>query len=201
MKNNSRHLKNWETALLMALCISFCTGAWAQAKSEALSSKLVRLHVIAVSDDEEEQAIKLSVRDSVLRYLEPKLGGAGSAREARALIESELSGIAEAAGASAEGRPVRVTLGRESYPTRDYGSFSLPAGTYTSLRVVLGEGEGHNWWCVVFPPLCLSAAEAEEAMSTLPEQDKALLTGESDGVILKFRIIELWGELKNWLTK
>lgn len=94
-----------------------------------------------------------------------------------------------------------MTLGRENYPTRQYGGFSLPAGSYTSLRVVLGEGKGHNWWCVVFPPLCLTAAQAETAMETLPEGDVKLISGKDGAVVLKFRIVELWGELKNWLTR
>ena len=79
---------------------------------------------------------------------------AESAAEAREIIEREKPGIEGAARAVSGGRQVTVTLGRENYPTRQYGGFSLPAGSYTSLRVVLGEGKGHNWWCVVFPPLC-----------------------------------------------
>ena len=93
-----------------------------------------------------------------------------------------------------------VTLGREYYPTRDYGSFALPAGRYESLRVVLGEGEGHNWWCVVFPPLCLSAAEAQEALETLGGDSAQLLApAEDGGVVFRFRLLELWGELMEYL--
>lgn len=200
-KNESGKLKKWEIALLLALCFAMLTGAWAQARSEKLSSSLIRLHVLAVSDDETEQAVKLTVRDSVLAYLSPKLEGAKSADEAKRIIESELPGIEAAAKSVSDGRDVTVTLSRENYPTRTYGKFALPAGTYTSLRVVLGEGRGHNWWCVVFPPLCLTAAEAEEAMETLPEGDVKLISGRDGSVVLKFRIVELWGELKNWLAK
>ncbi|MFR5783346.1 MAG: stage II sporulation protein R, partial [Oscillospiraceae bacterium] len=94
---------------------------------------------------------------------------------------------------------VSVTLGREYYPTRDYGTFALPAGSYESLRVVLGEGRGHNWWCVVFPPLCLSAAETESALETLGGDSAQLLSGEGEGVVFKFRLLELWGELMEYL--
>ena len=201
MKNESTKLKKWETALLLALCVTLFTGVWAQARSERLASSLIRLHVLAVSDDETEQAVKLTVRDSVLAYLSPRLAGAESAAEAREIIEREKPGIEGAARAVSGGRQVTVTLGRENYPTRQYGGFSLPAGSYTSLRVVLGEGKGHNWWCVVFPPLCLTAAQAETAMETLPEGDVKLISGKDGAVVLKFRIVELWGELKNWLTK
>lgn len=192
-------LKKWEISMLLALCITLCAGTWARARSEALSDALVRLHVIAVSDEAEEQEIKLRVRDSVLAYLEPRLEGADDAAEARELISAELDGIKAAAETAAEGREVSVTLSREYYPTRDYGSFALPAGSYESLRVVLGEGEGHNWWCVVFPPLCLSAAEAENALETLGGDSAQLLSGEGEGVVFKFRLLELWGELMEYL--
>lgn len=192
-------LKKWEISMLLALCITLCAGTWASARSEALSDALVRLHVIAVSDEAEEQEIKLRVRDSVLAYLEPRLEGADDAAEARELISAELDGIKAAAETAAEGREVSVTLSREYYPTRDYGSFALPAGSYESLRVVLGEGEGHNWWCVVFPPLCLSAAEAENALETLGGDSTQLLSGEGEGVVFKFRLLELWGELMEYL--
>lgn len=192
-------LKKWEISMLLALCITLCAGTWASARSEALSDALVRLHVIAVSDEAKEQEIKLRVRDSVLAYLEPRLEGADDAAEARELISAELDGIKAAAETAAEGREVSVTLSREYYPTRDYGSFALPAGSYESLRVVLGEGEGHNWWCVVFPPLCLSAAEAENALETLGGDSAQLLSGEGEGVVFKFRLLELWGELMEYL--
>lgn len=195
---NKSKLKIWELALLMALCFSLCMGTWAQAKQTSLSGGLVRLHVIAVSDDDNEQRIKLNVRDEVLSYLSPKLDGVQSAAEAQAIIAAELDGIKAAAEKSAEGRSVQVCLDEEYYPTRDYERFSLPAGRYQSLRVILGEGQGHNWWCVVFPPLCISAAEQEKAMQSMSEDMRGIVT-EADGFQIKFRIIELWGELSQLL--
>ncbi len=187
-------MKIWEASLLLALCFSLCLGTWAQAKQSSLSSSLVRLHVIAVSDDEYEQALKLRVRDGVLSYISPKLRNAKSAQQAQEIIKSELDGIKAAAESSAEGRSVEVTLSQEYYPTRNYEKFSLPAGKYQSLRVILGEGEGHNWWCVVFPPLCISAAEQEQVMESMSEDMRGIVT-EEDGREYKFRILELWGEL------
>ena len=187
-------MKIWEISLLLALCFSLCLGTWAQAKQSSLSSSLVRLHVIAVSDDEYEQALKLRVRDGVLSYISPKLRNVKSAQQAQEIIKSELDGIKAAAESSAEGRSVEVTLSQEYYPTRNYEKFSLPAGKYQSLRVILGEGEGHNWWCVVFPPLCISAAEQEQAVESMSEDMRGIVT-EEDGCEYKFRILELWGEL------
>ncbi len=187
-------MKIWEASILLALCFSLCLGTWAQAKQSSLSSSLVRLHVIAVSDDEYEQALKLRVRDGVLSYISPKLRNVKSAQKAQEIIKSELDGIKAAAESSAEGRSVEVTLSQEYYPTRNYEKFSLPAGKYQSLRVILGEGQGHNWWCVVFPPLCISAAEQEQAVESMSEDMRGIVT-EEDGCEYKFRILELWGEL------
>jgi stage II sporulation protein R len=201
MKTSSgQKLKKWELALLLALCVTLLWGAWAQGQSDALAGELIRLHVLAVSDDPEEQAVKLRVRDAVLAYLSPRLAEAGSAAEAREIIAADLPGLEAAARACAEGRPVSAALGREYYPTREYGDFALPAGAYTSLRITLGAGEGHNWWCVVFPPLCLSASEARSAMEALPESDAELIT-EGNGVAVRFRLVELWGELMALLNR
>lgn len=95
-------------------------------------------------------------------------------------------------------------MAKELFPTREYETFSLPAGTYTALRVTIGEGEGHNWWCVVFPSICMSASmdEFEEAAETagLTEGEIKLITEESDGYVLKFKSIELLEKLKGMFS-
>ena len=134
------------------------------------------------------------MRDGVLEYLSPKLDGVSGSGEARQIITNELPNIKKAAEKSAEGREIQVCLSEEYYPTREYESFSLPAGRYQSLRVIIGEGEGHNWWCVVFPPLCISAAEQEKAMDAMSDEERGIIT-EAEGYEIKFRLVELWGEL------
>ena len=184
--DSGRALRPWELALLLAVCVTLLTGTWAQARSALLASRLVRLHVIAVSDDEAEQAVKLQVRDAVLAYLEPQL--------------ADVTDIGAAQTAAGE-RPVRVSLGAEHYPTRDYGTFALPAGVYTSLRVTLGAGEGHNWWCVIFPPLCAQAAGLpEQAVQALSDDDVRLVTESDGGYVVRFRLLELWDALVQRLS-
>ena len=194
MNHTGKNLRAWEVALLVALSFALCAGTWAQGRQSALSAQVVRLHVIAVSDDESEQTVKLRVRDAVLDYLTPELEDMTDARAARSYLAGHLDEIAAAAESAAGGRAVTVTLGQEQYPTRTYEGFTLPAGSYESLRVVLGEGAGHNWWCVVFPPLCLTAADAERVQSVMNEDDFALVS-EAEGYELRFRLVELWGEL------
>ena len=190
-----KKFKLWESALLIALSFTLLAGTWASAAGGRLTSGLVRLHVIAASDSEREQDIKLDVRDRVLAYLEPRLENAPDAAGAGDIIEAELDGIAAAAKAAAQGRDVRVEFGEEYYPTREYETFTLPAGRYNSLRITLGEGEGHNWWCVVFPPLCLGAAEARSAFESLDNGSREIITESTPQVVFKFRLLDLWGEL------
>lgn len=200
--NKERSLRIWELAALLALSISLCAGAWAEARQSSISSQLIRLHVIAASDETQEQEIKLRVRDAVLEYLAPRLDGAADAEAARELIAANTDGIAKAAESAAEGRTVRVTLGRERYPTRRYDGFALPAGEYESLRVILGEGEGHNWWCVAFPSLCLSATSEEFADKAVGAGFPDSLTGALDGeekYEVRFFLLDALGELEKFL--
>ena len=199
MKNSERKLKIWECSVLAAVCISLYAGTWAQARQNAISGRLVRLHVIAVSDDHEEQEIKLKVRDAVLAYLEPVLRDADSPREAKELLNENLRAVALAAGKASEGRKVSVSLCRECYPTKEYEGFTLPAGSYDSLKIVLGEGKGHNWWCIVFPPICLGAAQGEQVKEAMGS-DYSMVSGAGDRE-LRFRMVEIWGELMNKLPK
>ena len=211
--DSGRALRPWELALLLAVCVTLLTGTWAQARSALLASRLVRLHVIAasdsaedlhviaVSDDDTEQAVKLQVRDAVLAYLEPQLADVTDIGAAQQIIADDLDGIARAAQAAAGERPVRVSLGAEHYPTRDYGTFALPAGVYTSLRVTLGAGEGHNWWCVIFPPLCAQAAGlSEQTVQALSDDDVRLVTESDGGYVVRFRLLELWDALVQRLS-
>lgn len=192
-------LKIWELAMLIALCVSCLSGLWAQRTHTEIADQMIRLHVLAASDSEEEQAVKLEVRDAVLEELRPKLAECSGKTDAAETLESALPEVKAAALTAAGNRDVTVSLSEEYYPTREYDGFSLPAGRYTSLRVVLDEGKGHNWWCVVYPPLCITAAEAsEQAMETL-NADTAQIITESDGYIVKFKLLELWGELTAWL--
>lgn len=183
-------LKRWEAAMLLALCVFFCAGVWAEDVQTDLAGHLVRLHVIANSDSPADQAAKLQMRDRVLALLSPLLAECSSREEAVDIILTHQEQL-EALG------DISVELGEEYYPTRNYEGFSLPAGEYLSLRVVMGAGRGHNWWCVVFPPLCTEALTKTDvdAFSLLAEDETGLVTQANTGYILRFRIIEWWDAL------
>jgi len=196
-------LKLWECALLIAFSLTLVTGAWAAGEQSALADKVVRLHVIANSDSDADQALKLQVRDAVLAAAGNCLDGAASREEAEAVLSGRLQALADA-GAAAVGAagydyPVTVCLEDCWFPTKEYEDFALPAGTYRALRVVIGEGAGHNWWCVVFPPLCLGAVsepvEDAAAMAGLTDGEISLITGEDEGYLVKFKLVEWWNSI------
>lgn len=190
--------------LLFFVLMSVCACVL-QAQQARLSAKLIRLHVVAQSDSAHDQAVKLHVRDAVLARADSLLDGA---EDARAALEAGLAEIAQAAeetlSALGEERTVTVRLGKERFPTREYETFALPAGVYESLRVTIGEGAGHNWWCVVFPSICLTASmdELELAAQTagLTDGELRLITGTQPRFTLRFRTLELLEWLKKRLT-
>ena len=190
-------LQIWELSLLVALCITLFTGLWAQAKQNDLAQELVRLHIVAESDSEEDQAVKLMVRDAVLEVLEPKLVGIETQHDAQELIDGELSSLTILAKSVLEEQghecEAKASVATETFPTRNYDGFALPAGDYVSLRIVLGEGGGKNWWCVVFPPLCMTSVENADAFSELSEENAKLIVTDENEYVLKFHIIE-WFE-------
>ncbi len=150
---------------IVILCVVLMGISFLPVHGEAeIYNTVVRLHVLANSDSDEDQALKLTVRDAVLAVTSPLVEDCTSQDEAIAILEANLSILEDAArhAIADAGREddVAVLLGREEYPTREYESCCFPAGTYVSLRVAIGEAAGQNWWCVLFPPLCLSAASA-----------------------------------------
>jgi stage II sporulation protein R len=189
--------------MLLGLALWFSTGVLTVRAQTALSGKLLRLHVVAVSDSETDQANKLQVRDRVLAAAARYTAGAETAAEAAAALAphlGELRSEAEACLASlGADEAVTVTLAREEFSTREYDTFSLPAGQYETLRVVIGAGEGHNWWCVVFPSLCTAATAGEfdqAAVSAgLTQSEVGWITDDSADVRVRFRILELLQKL------
>lgn len=208
MTASSKRLRRWELALLLGLALAALLGARLDGTQGALADKVLRLHVLANSDSQADQALKLRVRDAVLERAEGLLAGAGDRAEAEALLAARLPDLAaagaEAVGAAGYGYPVTVSLEDNCwFPTRVYEDFALPAGRYTALRVEIGAGAGRNWWCVVFPPLCLGSvsetAEETAAQAGLTEREVALLAGGEGEYQIKFRAVELVEGLRHWL--
>lgn len=171
---------------------------------EEIYENVVRLHVLANSDSEEDQALKLRVRDAVLAVTSPLLAECKDSQEAAALLEEHTETIRQAAEEAIRqaGRndAVTILLGEETYPERDYDAFCFPSGTYLSLRVCIGAAEGHNWWCCLFPPLCLGTATvpkktAEDSFVSVgmtPAQYKIVTQTDKPVYKVRFKILELF---------
>ncbi|MBQ6540788.1 MAG: stage II sporulation protein R [Oscillospiraceae bacterium] len=196
-------LKKWEIALFAAVIIAVLWGINAEGQQEMLSEKLIRLHVVADSDDERDQEVKLLVRDAVTEKLGAMLSGVTARDEAYNIIDSNLCAISETANSVlsgvSPGDQASVTLTQESFPTRYYDTFTLPAGKYTSLKVVIGEGRGRNWWCVVFPPLCTAAASDLPAAESFSEDEIRLITDGGGSTVIKFRTLEIIAKIREWI--
>ncbi len=201
-------LRRWELALLLGIGAALLLGMWLHSEQNTLADKVIRLHVIANSDAPADQALKLQVRDRVLEEAELLISTDGGLDTARASVEEHMDELsaaaAEAVRAAGYDYPVAVSLDDTWFPTKQYDGFAFPAGRYTALRIVIGEGQGQNWWCVLFPPLCLNTVTetVAEAASEggLSEEDISLITGSSEGYIIKFKAIELWEKLQEKLS-
>ena len=194
--------------MLLALCGTMIWGAWAVQRQDALAQKMIRLHVIANSDSDADQTLKLQVRDKVLDYTTGILQRAEDMEDAQTQLRDALGRIENIARREIVNRgydyPVTAQLASTECPLKEYDGFSLPAGEYMALRLVIGEGAGQNWWCVVYPPLCTAAATdlPQTAVSAgLTGDDVSLITEENTGYVLKFRSVELWEQLRQWLGK
>ena len=192
--------------IILGICISFLiaftvTSFLPVDGEEEIYDDMIRLHVLANSDSPEDQELKLKVRDAVLEEAQ-KISCSGP-DEAYIKAKDSLDVLKTVAQSKIKEEgydySVDVVLGEEKYPERDYDGFSLPSGTYTSLRVLIGDAEGKNWWCVLYPPLCTAAAtEREEvfiAAGFTKGQYETITETENKRYKVKFKIIEIIKEL------
>ena len=190
-------MKKWiALALAVALAVLICGVA---ADREVLRERVLRLHVVAASDSEEDQRVKLVVRDGILSCLAPALERVTDPEEAKAMVEHLLPRLTEAANRVLEqegsGQRAKVSLAKEAFPLREYDTFTLPAGVYQALRVEIGPAQGRNWWCVVFPQLCYGDLSTDSDDSS-PLSDELLdtITGKHT---IRFWLLDQLGALEN----
>ncbi len=192
---------------ILVLCTALLfVGVLPVSGEDEVYDAVLRLHILANSDSDADQTLKLKVRDAVLEASAPYLDGVTDRETAAArLMEHEKEILAAAQDViTAEGYDysVRLTLTEEEYPRRDYDSVCFPAGKYLSLRVLIGEGEGQNWWCCLFPRLCLASASvttpaAEDAcieVGLTPDQYKIITETEKPVYQVRFKILEILGK-------
>ena len=177
------------------------------AASEDYKDKLIRFHVIANSDSEEDQNLKLKVRDAIINYLQPKLLESESIEESELIIKKEYDELEKISKniilENGYDYDVKVGIDYSKFPTIQYSNVVLPAGEYKALRIIIGEGKGKNWWCVMFPPLCFVDEQKgiidkdtdDKLREVLTEEEYELISQKTskqvDRVQIKFKIVEI----------
>lgn len=192
-------------SFLLFLYCSVCAISYAQNVSFDISNSVFRLHVIANSDEKEDQDLKYIVRDNLLTYMNSICQSCKSKEEAILIVEEHKSVFEQIAIDTIKEQgfsyPVSIKIGNFDFPTKDYGDISLPAGSYDALRVEIGEAKGQNWWCVMFPPLCFvdisSGVVPDESKDLLEDhlsdEEFALVSDQSSSEIqFKFKLLEFF---------
>ncbi|QNU66600.1 stage II sporulation protein R [Ruminiclostridium herbifermentans] len=193
--------------ILSVLAAWIVSNIYAEDVNAGLSQNLIRLHVIANSDSDADQALKLQVRDAIIEYMKGKLANSKDIDETKTIINNNLRNIEkisqEVIAKNNFSYSVNAAMGNYDFPTKVYGDISLPAGRYEALRVVIGEGAGANWWCVLFPPLCFidathgtipDSVKNDLKSSLSPEEFRLITTAENDDDIpikIRFKVVEL----------
>lgn len=194
-------MKKLFTLTLSVICAAMCVLSYASETGARLSRDIVRLHIIANSDSAEDQALKLRIRDRLLSAT----SAAATKADAAAMTEEYENIAREEIAAAGFDYGVKAEYGRFRFPTKDYGGLTYPAGEYDAIRIVIGEGAGKNWWCVLFPPLCYvkgsvdTTAAGEMLKETLSPEDYELITSGRTGrvpVKIKFKLVEFVNSLK-----
>lgn len=195
-----------KTCVLWIVLTSFFCFGTVFADRKVLNENLIRLHVVGASDSEEDQLVKLKVRDAIVSALSETMEKLPTAQEAKEYLSARLSDLEVIANAVLEesgfAEKAKVTLGKESFLTRVYDTFSLPAGVYESLRVTIGEGEGKNWWCVVFPTLCMASDQKQLTDTAVGAGFSESLTDtlqQKPGYEVRFFLLDCLGRIENWI--
>ena len=207
-KKLSRLLKIQAVVFAVIIAVGVCSVGVFAYNCSRVRSDVLRMHVIANSDSDEDQALKLKVRDAVLERGAELFDGTMTADEAKAKIEPQKAELEAAAREVIEREgydyPVSVNVVNEYFATRCYGDLTMPAGRYTAVKVVIGEGAGHNWWCVAFPQLCLPAAgeDLQDAAQAggFSQTLTRTLEGEQ-GYRVRFFFLDLLGRVENLLHR
>ncbi len=189
-------------ALILTVLFSFTGFA---AGCEDIPNHVLRLHILANSDSAEDQALKLKVRDRILVESAGLLDNIKNKTDAQNAIKAAIPRLKTAAEDEIKKQgyhyPVNVEMTHMYFTTREYTTVTLPAGDYDSLRVTIGSAAGHNWWCVIFPPMCLPAAEEPKELSDVLNAKQLQIVEGTGGFEYKFKTLEWYEQIKNYFEK
>lgn len=192
-------------ALCFGLIVSIVFSAlYFSAECKTISDSVLRLHILANSDSADDQALKLKVRDEILKKSGELLATASTKEEAEQLTAQQMQAIVDDAQAYVYSQgydyPVTASLLNMPFNTRIYGDIAMPAGNYDALRITIGEGKGHNWWCVMFPPICLPAAEEKQELSDVLDDEQLQIVENKPQYEIKFKFVEIYESIVHFFT-
>lgn len=200
-------MRKFTKILIFLLCTFTLLSCFAAIRyKQVLGENVIRLHVVANSDETCDQTVKLQVRDAVIAYLNGALNDPASAVEAEAFLQDHLDVLSSVANQALEQAGSRdcayVSFQKESFPIRKYDTFTLPSGVYRSLRITIGEGNGKNWWCVIFPGLCVPAT-SEDFTATAVDAgfSPALAQTLTQEYSVRFFFLDCLGSLENFMME
>ncbi|MBO0549598.1 stage II sporulation protein R [Clostridium botulinum] len=205
----SFYVKYYSYIFLLALIFFNLVYGSTSSEQKNISNKIIRFHVLANSDSIEDQSLKLKVKDEIIKYMMPKLDKSNSIDESRKILkenDKEIKKIAEnIINKNGYKYSVNTYLGQEQFPIKTYGNITLPQGQYEAYKIVIGNGQGQNWWCVMFPPLCfvdvtkgeVSTKETEQKMKkVLKEEELKAINNSKNSYEIKFKVVEEINKLK-----
>jgi len=192
-----KNFKKIEISLLMAIVLTAAISiSGFVASCEGIEHSVLRMHVIANSDEKYDQELKLKVRDAVLEEGKDVFNGATDVKEAQEKIEASQDKLLKVAKKviAEEGYDynVRIEIGEEYFGTRSYDEITLPAGQYQAVRIIIGEGAGKNWWCVMFPPLCLPGASERTEIDAVLTQGESNVVKSNPKIDARFKVVEIY---------
>ena len=188
------------TAIIFSIIFSL---AGFEEKCQQLRTNILRLHIIANSDSVEDQQIKLKIRDELLKTSEGLFETANNKEQAIKMVKENTEFFKNTAQKvlleNGKNQSVDISVGKAYFNTREYENFTLPAGEYDAVKVLIGNAEGKNWWCVMFPSMCIPAAEKEHKLTEAVDKNSAKIAENAPRYEMRFKIIEWYENLKNKL--
>lgn len=206
-------MKKFSILIIIVICILLVlpinNSVKGSVTQEDIAKKIIRFHVVANSDSDKDQQLKLKIRDEILKFIEPKLKKSNSLEESRNILKlnnNEMKKIAEEIIKNNNfNYSVKTSLCKDNFPVKEYGNIVLPAGEYEAYKIIIGNGKGKNWWCVMFPPLCfiditkgeVSTKETSDEMRRVLTEDEYSIVDntEESSVILKSKVLEIFNSI------
>lgn len=173
-----------------------------------IANGVIRFHILANSDSSRDQDLKIKVRDSILSEFEDELSAAKTREQTIEIINKNIDNIELSAEKTllknGSAYPVKAKINKDYFPTKKYGDVTLPAGRYDALRLEIGEAKGHNWWCVMFPPLCyvdvtrcsIPEREKKQLAENMGKEEYSIITGDTTDIKIKFKVVEIWKKIE-----